>query len=176
MKSFITSLLLALTFQIESGFAAVSYQLSCSGNRGRVSVTAYTAADRLYVLYNNALGAIDFPLYEGVVTRAALTYVKIAEQELSSLDYEVLLSWPINECEFKSTDPLLMKCGGSATIHRPENTPVKSFSFSTAHLTEAGLDNTFNTFRIRWGLMGENFHHFLALPFDPKHCQASLKQ
>ncbi len=176
MKRLLVCLALFFTLLIESSFAAISYNLFCSGNRGRVSISAYSSNERLYVQYSNALGAIDFPLYEGVVTKSTIPYVKIAEKELASLDYDVLLSWPIFECEFSPTDPLLMKCGGAATFHRPENSPLQSLSFSTAHLFEEGLSNTFKTFRVRWGLVGENFHHFLALPFDPKQCQASLKR
>lgn len=168
-----------MTFFISTAQAAsdgLSYQLYCSGNRGRVAISVYTSGDRLFVRYNNSLGAVDFPLYEGVVTRATIPYVNIAEKELASLDYEVLVSWPVSSCEFKDQDPLLMGCGGESIMHLPKNSPVQSQSFKTAHLIEEQISNTFNIFRIRWGLVGENFHHFLAMPFDPAQCQARLKR
>lgn len=174
MKIFI--LLFLIIGTTATSQAALSYSLYCSGNRGRVAVAAYTRENRLYVQYSNALGAADFPLYEGIVTRTTIPYVNIAEKELASLDYEVLVSWPMEKCEFNGHDSDLMRCGGEAQFHHPQNSPVQSISFSTAKVTEEGLSGTFRIFKIRWGLVGENFHHFLALPFDPTKCQTSLKE
>lgn len=170
------SLIAVILMTISSANAALSYNLYCSGNRGRVAIAAYTRNDRLYVQYSNALGAADFPLYEGIVTRSTIPYVNIAEKELASLDYEVLVSWPLEKCEFHETDSDLMRCGGEAQFHHPQNSPVQSISFSTAKVTEEGLSATYQIFKIRWGLVGENFHHFLALPFDPTKCRTSLKK
>lgn len=169
LKIFLPISLITLSLSTAEAF---SYQLFCNGNRGRVAVSVYTQEQRLFVHYSNSLGAVDFPLYEGVVTRATIPYVKIAEQELSSIDHEVLVSWPLPQCEFNQAEPLLMKCGGESLWHRPENSPLRTVTFNTAKVTEEGLDTTFETFKIRWGIAGENFHHFLALTFDPSRCQA----
>lgn len=155
---------------------ALEYRAFCSGNRGKVAVSIYSGQGRLYMRYNNVMGADDFPLYEGVVTKLTLPVIKIAQEDLASLDQEVLVSWPLEKCEFSDKDDLIMECGGEATFHRPENTGLTSYTFITSRIKEEGLKNTFDIFKIRWGVDSSDFHHSLALPFNPAMCQASLKR
>ncbi|AUN97884.1 hypothetical protein DOM21_11860 [Bacteriovorax stolpii] len=155
---------------------ALEYRAFCSGNRGKVAISFYSSKDRLYLRYNNLMGADDFPLYEGVVTKLTLPVIKIAEEELSSLDQEVLVSWPIEKCDFNDKDPLIMQCGGEAQFHLPLNTNLTSYTLITSRVKEESLTNVFDMFKIRWGIDSPDFHHSLALPFDPKLCQASLKR
>lgn len=155
---------------------ALEYRAFCSGNRGRVAVSLYSSKDRLYMRYNNLMGSDDFPLYEGVVTKLTLPVIKIAQEELGSLDQEVLVSWPIEKCDFSDKDPLIMRCGGEAKFHLPEGTNLTSYNFSTSRVKEDDLTNSFDIFKIRWGVDSPDFHHSLAMPFNPAYCQASLKR
>lgn len=173
MKTFsIATLIILLSINTASSF---EYRAFCSGNRGKVALSIFSSNQRIYVKYNNAMGADDFPLYEGVVTKLALPVIKIAEEQLASLDYEVMVSWPINNCEFNENDPLIMQCGGVAKFHYPTNTNLTSYTFITSRVTEQSLTNKFESFKVRWGIDSPDFHHSLAMPFDPGLCQASLK-
>jgi hypothetical protein len=158
------------------GMAATNYQLFCSSNRGRSALSIYTNNQRVYVSYQNSLGAIDFPLYEGVVTRATIPYVNIAEKELKDLDYEAVVSWPLPQCEFNEQNPMLMRCGGESLFHRPEGTALQSLGFSTNKVTEEGVSNVYEMVKIRWQIQGADFLHFLGLTFDPSQCQVRYKK
>ena len=166
----ISFLLLTLTFSAH----ALEYKAYCSGNRGKVAISVYSSNNRIYLRYNNAMGSDDFPLFEGVVTKLTLPVIDIARDQLSSLDEEVLVSWPIEKCEFNDNDPLIMQCGGRAEFHYPKNTNLTSYTFITSRVTEESLTNVFNIFKIRWGIDSPDFHHSLAMPFDPNLCQAKL--
>ncbi len=171
-KMMVTALLSLLT---TTSALALEYRAFCSGNRGKVALSVYSSNQRIYVRYNNAMGADDFPLYEGVVTKLALPVIKIAEEQLASLDQEVIVSWPVGNCEFNSNDPLIMQCGGPAEFHYPTNTNLTSYTFITSRVTEQSLTSKFESFKVRWGIDSPDFHHSLAMPFDPKLCQATLK-
>ncbi len=155
---------------------ALEYRAACSGNRGKVSVQIYSSGERLYMQYSNAMGAMDFPLYEGVVTRMALPVIKIAEEELAELDEQVLVSWELNKCRFNAKAPLIMECGGEGTFHFPLNSDFKSYTLITSKVTEESLTSKYETFKIRWGIDTPGFHHSLAMPFDPAGCRATLKE
>lgn len=155
---------------------ALEYRAFCSGNRGRVAISLYSNNDRLYLRYNNVMGADDFPLYEGIVTKLTLPVIKIAQVDLASLDQEVLVSWPLEKCQFSDQDAMIMQCGGEATFHLPKNTNLTSYTLITSRVKEESLTNSFDIFKIRWGVDSPDFHHSLALPFDPTRCQGSLKR
>lgn len=169
------AVLTLLTLFSFSSAEALEYRAFCSGNRGKVALSIYSSNKRIYVRYNNAMGADDFPLYEGVVTKLAMPVIKIAEEQLASLDQEVIVSWPQENCQFNSKDPLIMQCGGEAIFHYPTNTNLNSYTFITSRVTEESLTNKFESFKVRWGIDSPDFHHSLAMPFDLKLCQASLK-
>ena len=153
---------------------ALTYRFQCVGNRGGVSVSLYTSKDqkRLFMNYNNSLGAKDFPFYEGTVTKLSLPYINIAAKELSSIDYQALLSWPVENCTFNKEKPLLVECNGAATFLIPENTTLESYTLITSTIKEESLTSKYDIFKIRWGIEGEEYHHSIAMPFDPKFCQA----
>lgn len=169
-------LLIPLLVLFTTSTHALEYRAACSGNRGKVSVQIYSKADRLYMLYSNAMGSLDFPLFEGVVTRMALPVIDIAKEQLSALDEQVLVSWELSKCNFSAKDPLVIECGGLGTIHYPAGTDLKSYTFITSRVTEESLTNKFEIFKIRWGIDSPDFHHSLAMPFDPKACAATLKE
>lgn len=164
--------LLFLTFAMNAN--ALEYRAYCAGNRGKVGISIYSNKDRIYLRYNNAMGSDDFPLYEGVVTKLTLPVIDIARDQLASLDQEVLVSWPVENCEFNDKDPLIMQCGGKAEFHYPQNTNLTSYTFITSRVTEENLTDVFKIFKIRWGIDSPDFHHSLAMPFDPKMCTAKL--
>lgn len=154
---------------------ALEYRAACSGNRGKVSVQMYSSGGRLYMQYSNAMGADDFPLYEGVVTKLAMPVIKMAQDELANLDDRVLVSWPLDQCRFNSNEPLIMDCNGVGLFHFPLNTNLSSTTLITSKVTEVSLTNKYEIFKIRWGIDGQDLHHSLALPFDPAQCMAQLK-
>ena len=151
-----------------------NYKAFCSGNRGQVAISMATYKNRLYVSYSNFLGAKDFPLYEGVVTRMTYPFLKIADEELITLEHEVQVSWPMENCQFSSHTPALMKCSGEAIFHIPKNSMLRSYTFGTSFIREESLTETYDIFKVRWGIEGEYFHHHIAMPFDPKLCSAEL--
>ncbi len=157
---------------ISSQSYALTYRAQCIGNGGKLAVAFYSSNDKLFMRYSNSRGAVDFPFYEGTVTQASMPFVKIAEKELSSIDQEVSLSWPLSKCTFNEETPLLMSCDGPATFTIPENSKLESYTLTTTMTREESLSYSYDIFKIRWGIEGENFHHSLALPFDPKNCQA----
>lgn len=154
---------------------ALEYRAACSGNRGKVSVQMYTSSGRLYMQYSNATGADDFPLYEGVVTKLTLPIIKIAQDDLANLDNQVLVSWPLDQCKFNLKEPLIMDCNGVGIFHFPLNANLSSTTLITSKVTEESLTNKYEIFKIRWGIDDQDFHHSLALPFDPAQCKALLK-
>lgn len=166
---------LLLLFITTNSYALI-YRAACSGNRGKVSVQMYSSGERMYMQYSNAMGANDFPLYEGVVTKNTLPVIKIAQDELGALDEHVLVSWELDKCRFNAKEPLIMDCGGEGTFHFPTNTNLKSYTLITSKVTEESLTSKYEIFKIRWGIDGTDFHHSLALPFDPSMCKASLKE
>jgi hypothetical protein len=166
----ITILLALSTFT--SAYAA-TYRALCTGNNGRIAVVMQSYKDRLYVRYSNAMGSQDFPLYEGTVTRATFSWLKEADKDLASLDKEVMVSWAMEQCTFNQKVPWLMQCGGEARFELPENSSLKSYTFATSIVNEASLTSNFEIYKIRWGIDSEDFHHHIAMPFDPRHCQAS---
>ena len=125
--------------------------------------------------YNNAMGAEDFPLYEGVVTKLVLPVIKIAQEDLSGLGEQVLVSWDLSQCQFNQADPLIMQCNGEGTFLFPIKSNLKSYTFITSRVTETGLNSKYDIFKIRWGVDSSDFHHALAMPFDPSMCSADLK-
>ncbi|MBC7715063.1 MAG: hypothetical protein H7177_17080 [Rhizobacter sp.] len=168
-------LLLPLVLFFMTSAHALEYRAACSGNRGNVSVQMYSKDDRFYMLYSNAMGSDDFPLFEGVVTKLALPVIKIAQEELASLDEQVLVSWPLSQCKFNQKDPLILQCDGEGTFLFPKDSTLKSYTFITSHVTEESLTSKYGIFKIRWGVDSSDFHHSLALPFDPTLCKATLK-
>jgi hypothetical protein len=123
--------LISLLFLISNSSFALTYRAQCVGNRGSVAVSLYSSKDKLFMRYSNALGADDFPFYEGSVTKMTMPFINIAQSELSSIDHEVLVSWPIDQCSFSSTNALLMECNGAAAFVIPENSKLQSLTFST---------------------------------------------
>ncbi len=167
---------LLLTLLLSTNSYALEYRAACSGNRGKVSVQMYTSGERLYMQYSNAMGSDDFPLFEGVVTKLALPVIKIAQEELAELDQHVLVSWDLNKCRFNPKEPLIMDCGGEGVFHFPINSNLKSYTLITSKVTEESLTSKYDIFKIRWGIDSPDFHHSLALPFDPSTCKATLKE
>ena len=168
------ALILFFLFMTSKAYS-LEYRAACTGNRGKVSVQMYSNKGRLYMQYSNATGADDFPLYEGVVTKLTLPIIKIAQDDLALLDYQVLVSWPLDQCKFNSKEPLIMDCNGIGQFHFPLNSNLSSTTLITSKVTEESLSNKYEIFKMRWGIDGPDFHHSLALPFDPSQCQARLK-
>lgn len=171
MKLF-TILLLLVT---KNSFA-ITYRSICAGNRGKVSVQMYSSGDRLYLQYSNSMGSNDFPLYEGVVTKLTLPVIQISQDELGALDEQVLVSWELSKCRFNPKEPLIMDCAGEGTFHFPANTNLKSYTLITSKVTEESLTSKYETIKIRWGIDSPDFHHSIAMPFDPSMCKATLKE
>lgn len=169
-------LLLPLLLLVTTNAYALVYRATCSGNRGRVSIQVYSSGDKLYMQYSNAMGSDDFPLFEGVVTKLALPYIKIAQKELAGLDQQVLVSWDLSQCKFNAKDPLIMQCDGEGTFQFPTDSNLKSYTFITSRVTEESLTSKYEIFKIRWGIDSSDFHHSIALPFDPSLCKATLKE
>lgn len=155
---------------------ALSYRAQCIGNGGKVSVVLYTHEGKLVMKYGNARGAVDFPFYEGTVTKAALPFIKMAEKELAEIDQEVTVTWPVEKCTFNEETPLLMSCNGAGTFILPEKTKLETYTFFTAMTKEESLSYSYDIFKIRWGIEGENLHHSIVMPFDPNRCMAEYKK
>lgn len=170
----ILTLLCSLLF-LSSSYA-LTYRAECIGNGGKAAVSLYSSENKLFMRYSNSRGALDFPFYEGSVTLATLPFIKIAEKELSSIDQEVQLFWPLDKCTFNEANPLLMTCNGPATFLLPENSKLQSYTLITAMDREESLSYSYSIFKIRWGIEGEDFHHSIMLPFDPKNCQSEYKK
>lgn len=175
MKSLATFAALMLTV-FSMNAQALSYRAQCIGNGGKMAVMLYTVKDQLIMKYGNARGRVDFPFYEGVVTKASLPFIKIAESELAEIDQDVTISWPIEKCSFNEENPLLMSCNGAGTFLVPEKTKLESYTFMTAMSREESLGYSYDIFKIRWGIEGESFHHSIVMPFDPKNCAAEYKK
>jgi hypothetical protein len=122
--------------------------------------------------YGNARGAVDFPFYEGTVTKASLPFIKMAETELSEIDQEITVTWPVEKCTFSEETPLLMNCNGAGTFILPEKTKLETYTLTTTKTVEESLTYSYETFKVRWGVEGENLHHSIVMPFDPKNCMA----
>lgn len=169
---FLTTIFTLILFS--NNASALTYRFQCVGNRGGVSVAIYSSKDqkRLFMNYNNSLGAKDFPFYEGTVSKLSMPFIQIAEKELASIDYQALLSWPIEKCTFNKETPLLVECNGAATFVIPEKSSLESYTLSTSTIREESLTSSYDIFKIRWGIEGKDFHHSIAMPFDPKSCQA----
>jgi len=155
---------------------ALSYRAQCIGNGGKMAIVLYTDKDKLVMKYGNARGAVDFPFYEGTVTKAALPFIKMAEKELAEIDQEVTVTWPVEKCSFNEETPLLMSCNGAGTFLIPEKTKLETYTFMTAMSREDSLSYSYDIFKIRWGIEGENLHHSIVMPFDPKNCIAEFKK
>lgn len=151
---------------------ALSYRAQCIANRGNVFFALFTKENKLFVKYNNAMGASNFPVYEGTVTKSTVPYLNIAFDELSSIDYELLLSWPVEKCSFSSINNFLVECNGPATFILPRESGLQSFNISTSVIKENSLSATYDIFKMRLGIEGKDFHHSIAMPFDPRFCQA----
>lgn len=169
-------LLTLLTLIFTTNTYALEYRATCSGNRGKVSLQMYSSSGRLYMQYSNVMGADDFPLFEGVVTKLALPVIEMAKTDLAELDEHVLVSWDLNKCRFNPKDTLIMECGGEGTFHFPLNSNLLSYTLITSRVTEESLTSKFEIFKIRWGIDSPGFHHSLALPFDPATCKATLRE
>lgn len=168
------SLLLLATLLIHSAYA-LEYRATCTGNRGQVTVQMYSNSERLFMQYSNEMGAANFPLFEGVVTKLTLPVIQIAQDDLGSLDQRVLVSWPLNRCKFNQKDPLVMQCDGEGTFHFPKESNLISYTLITSRVVEESLTNKFEVFKIRWGIDSSDFHHSVAMPFDQSLCKATLK-
>lgn len=164
--------MIALSFSAH----ASSYRAQCIGNGGKVAVILYTSQDKLIMKYANSRGAVDFPFYEGTVTRSTLPFINMAEKELAELDHEIIVSWPLEKCTFSEDTPMLMSCNGAGTFLVPEKTKLETFTFTTTMTKEESLSYSYDIFKIRWGIEGENLHHSIMMPFDPKNCAAELKK
>ena len=164
----------ALALILFSSLTYADYQFYCVGNNGRVALSAHTKNGEFIVRYSNALGAQDFPFYEGTVTQVSLPFIKNAQAELSALDHEVIVKWPEDKCEIDKERPLLFRCGGEGKFLQLEHAHLKSYSLSTAMVTETNLYQSYEIFKIRWSIEGSTNLHSLALPFDPKNCTANL--
>ena len=86
-----------------------------------------------------------------------------------------MASWPISACKFSEKRPLLVSCNGPSDFQVPANAKIGSTMFSTTISREESLDYAYDVFRLRWGMDGENFHHFIVMPFDPANCEARYK-
>jgi len=155
---------------------ALSYKAQCIGNGGKMAIHLYTDKDKLVLKYDNARGAEDFPFYEGSVTKAGLPFIQLAEKELSEIDQEVMVTWPIEKCTFNVENPLLMTCNGAGTFLLPEKTKLETYTFMTTMTKEESLSWSFDILKIRWGIEGENLHHSIVMPFDPSKCIAEFKK
>jgi hypothetical protein len=161
---------------------AETYRAFCSGNRGQVGVSIYSSSDadgsnkKITLRYENNLGSDDFPYYEGIVTKLAVPYIEVAKKDLSVLDHEVVVTWPMEKCQFSEEQPLLIQCHGEGEVLIPKDSNLKGTSLSMAYVTEENLTATFNSIKMRWGIDSPNYHHSLGLPFDPKTCQAEYKK
>lgn len=168
----VLSLSAALTFGVFSTAQASSYRAQCIGNGGKLSLVFYTNGDKLVMKYGNARGAADFPFYEGTVTKSSMPFIKMAEQELSEIDQEITVTWPVDKCSFSEETPLLMNCNGAGTFILPEKTKLETYTLTTTKTVEESLTYSYETFKVRWGVEGENLHHSIVMPFDPKNCMA----
>jgi hypothetical protein len=152
--------------------AQAEYQFFCVGNRGQVALSAHTYKGEFFLRYSNAMGRDDFPFYEGTVSKFAMPYIREAEKELSVIDQEAVVKWPAEKCEISKENPLMFQCNGEGTFTSENHSHLKSFTFSSAMVTETNMTNSYEIFKIRWSIDTVNFHHSLAFPFDPKSCSA----
>ncbi len=170
------ALLFFLLLVLSTPVFALSYRAQCIGNGGRVAVAIYTSQDKIFMRYSNSLGSADFPFYEGLVTKNSMPFIKIAEKELSSIDHEAIVSWPVEKCKFNEETPLLMSCDGAATFIQPEKSKLESYTLITSMTKESALSYSYDIFKIRWGIEGEDFHHSILMPFDPNNCQVDYNK
>lgn len=157
-------------FLLTSEAYAYTYKAACVGNRGKVSVAISTYKDRMYFQYANADGAKEFPLYEGTVTKSSMVFIKLAEKELASVDNQLQVSWPAEDCNVSEKDHRIVECNGEGRVDLPKAGKLRSFAFFTTVVREEAIANTFETFKVRISLQGEDFLHSIAMPFDPRHC------
>lgn len=163
---------ITLTSLLFSTLAHAEFQFYCVGNRGQVALTAHTYKGEFILRYSNAMGKKDFPFYEGTITKLALPYIREAEKELDVLDHEVIVKWPAEKCQIDKENPLMFQCNGEGKFSDPAHAHLKSYTLTSAIVTETNMSASYEIFKIRWGIDTENFHHSLAFPFDPKNCGA----
>jgi hypothetical protein len=163
-------LLLATLLISQSAFADVTYQLYCTGNRGKVAVLIEKIESKIRFTYTNIEGKNDFPIYEGVVTPSSMPFIKMAQKELSVIDNKLILEWNIEQCNKPTDNSKIISCDGEAKLIFPEKAKIKSFDFFTSVVEEKTPTFTYEIFKIRLGLDSENMHYLATMPFDPSNC------
>lgn len=163
-------LILLATLSLVTLPAQAQLRGGCTGNRGQVSLSVAVANDRLYVEYGNVNGAADFPIYEGVVTRATFPFLEAASQELASISTQLAVSWPVSACQLNPQRPELFHCDGVGEIHAPKRTSLRVLGFSTGIVSELRRGLSFETFKLRWQIEGEGLFHLVTMPFNPRDC------
>ncbi|HWU44689.1 MAG TPA: hypothetical protein VN132_14655 [Bdellovibrio sp.] len=170
-KSLYRAILFFIPVIVFNSSALASYKADCFANDGRIQVEISISNGRLYLNYSNYLGAVDFPLFEGVVTKGLLPLIKIAEKDLSGIDHELRVSWPLESCHFHETEAFIMGCQGKAQIHSPKKIDLAFYSLSANVVTEQTLDQTYKIYKLRWGVQGPGNYHFISMTFDPETCR-----
>ncbi len=165
---------LFILFTIHHTYAFETYQLQCSGNRGKVNVVIEKTENKIRFSYNNLDGKKDFPIYEGVVTLNSLPFINKAQKDLSIIDTKLVLEWNIDQCDLPTENPMIIACNGEVDIQFPKNSKLKSYNFFTSILSEKTPNFTYELLKVRLGLDTDQLHYLATMPFDPGHCQLTI--
>jgi len=163
-------------FTINISHAFETYQLQCSGNRGKVNVVIEKTENKIRFTYNNLEGKKDFPLYDGIVTANTLPFIKAAQKDLALIDNKLVLEWNLDQCNLPNENPMIIACNGEVDVIFPKNSKLKSYDFYTSILSEKTPNFTYEMLKVRLGLDTDQMHYLTTMPFDPGHCQLSIAE
>lgn len=131
----------------------------------------------LYLRYDAAGGAQNFPIYEGVVTAPMLPGLKAVSDLVNGLDGHFVVRWPENQCQISSEAGFLLDCSGTGEITEPATSGLVSSGLATSLEHTERVNLSYDRLKIHWiiekagdsGPVG-----FVTFPFNSQQC--SFKQ
>ncbi|MBX3017743.1 MAG: hypothetical protein KF767_07640 [Bdellovibrionaceae bacterium] len=135
----------------------------------------WSEGDSVYFRYEDRLGKINFPIYEGVVTPPMGPMLDYAAKDLAVFDGVVLARWDKKNCKWDKARPQLIECSGRGEILAPANVApgLSTNGISTTIERNERLSLEWERVKFNWGVDSQKeyyVHHFVTFPFNRMNC------
>lgn len=136
----------------------------------------WSEGDKVYFRYEDRLGKINFPIYEGVVTPPMGPMLDYAAKDLEVFDGLVLVAWDKKDCRWDVARPGLIECSGRGEFLAPREVQgLTTNGISTTIERSERLSLQWERVKFNWGVDSQKqyyVHHFVTFPFNRAQCTA----